>query len=138
VRVPPPCFGLGSALQIELDVLLTLQKRTTSSPLSSEIKFMKITTLLLTAVTSTSAFAAECYLGEVRSFAFYQSKIELEGFVRADGQLLQIRENEALFSLLGDRYGGDSRTTFAVPQLNSPNEKLVHYICTEGIYPSRR
>jgi len=52
--------------------------------------------------------------------------------------LLKIRENEALFSLLGDRYGGDARTTFAVPHLNSPNEKLVHYICTEGIYPSRR
>ncbi|NBO39148.1 tail fiber protein [bacterium] len=99
---------------------------------------MKVTTLLLTTLLSTSAFAAECYLGEVRSFALYQSGIELAGFVRADGQLLKIRENEALFSLLGDRYGGDARTTFAVPHLNSPNEKLVHYICTEGIYPSRR
>jgi hypothetical protein len=99
---------------------------------------MKVTTLLLSTLISTSAFASECYLGEVRSFAFYNLGLELQGFVRADGQLLQIMENQALFSLLGDRYGGDSRTTFAVPNLNSPNEKLVHYICSEGIYPSRR
>lgn len=99
---------------------------------------MKLATLLLSTLFSTSAFAAECYLGEVRSFALYLSNIELQGFVRADGQLLTISENSALFSLLGDRYGGDSRTTFALPQLNTPNEKLVHFICSEGIYPSRK
>ena len=99
---------------------------------------MKVTTILLGTLLSTSAFASECYLGEVRSFALLFPNTELEGFVRADGQLLQIYENQALFSLLGNRYGGDSRTTFAVPNLNSPNEKLVHFICTVGIYPSRR
>ncbi|NBX18569.1 MAG: tail fiber protein [Proteobacteria bacterium] len=99
---------------------------------------MKVTTVLLSTLLSASAFASECYLGEVRSFAFHASNFELEGFVRADGQLLQIRGNEALFSLLGGRYGGDLRTTFAVPNLNSPNEKLVHFICSEGIYPSRK
>ncbi|MFZ9520361.1 MAG: phage tail protein [Silvanigrellaceae bacterium] len=99
---------------------------------------MKAAAVVLGTLLSTSAFASECYLGEVRSFALLFPNTELEGFVRADGQLLQIFENQALYSLLGNRYGGDSRTTFAVPNLNSPNEKVVHFICTVGIYPSRR
>lgn len=99
---------------------------------------MKVITLIFSSLLSTSAFAAECYLGEVRSFAFYSSNYALQGFIKADGQELQINQNQALFSLLGGRYGGDSRTTFALPQLNSPSEKLVHFICSEGVYPSRQ
>ena len=34
-----------------------------------------------------------------------------------DGQLLPIAQNQALFSLLGTIYGGDGRTTFALPDL---------------------
>lgn len=34
-----------------------------------------------------------------------------------DGQLLPISQNQALFSLLGTIYGGDGRTTFALPDL---------------------
>ncbi len=34
-----------------------------------------------------------------------------------DGQLLPISQNQALFSLLGTIYGGDGRTTFALPEL---------------------
>ena len=34
-----------------------------------------------------------------------------------DGQLLPISQNTALFSLLGTTYGGDGRTTFALPEL---------------------
>ncbi|MEM1129796.1 MAG: tail fiber protein [Pseudomonadota bacterium] len=35
----------------------------------------------------------------------------------ADGQLLSIQQNTALFSLFGTHYGGDGRTTFALPDL---------------------
>jgi microcystin-dependent protein len=35
----------------------------------------------------------------------------------ADGTLLPINTNQALFSLLGTIYGGDGRTTFALPDL---------------------
>lgn len=35
----------------------------------------------------------------------------------ANGQLLPIAQNSALFSLLGTMYGGDGRTTFALPDL---------------------
>jgi len=37
--------------------------------------------------------------------------------MEADGRLLPINENTALFSLLGTQYGGDGRTTFALPDL---------------------
>ncbi len=40
------------------------------------------------------------------------------GYARCDGQLLLISQNTALFSLLGTTYGGDGRSTFALPDLN--------------------
>ncbi|TMM46166.1 phage tail protein [Qipengyuania marisflavi] len=39
------------------------------------------------------------------------------GWARAEGQLLAISGNDALFSLVGTIYGGDGRTTFALPDL---------------------
>src|SRR6266571_5281659 len=39
------------------------------------------------------------------------------GWAFANGQLLPINQNQALFSLLGTTYGGDGRTTFALPDL---------------------
>ncbi|AXG71544.1 phage tail collar domain protein [Kordia sp. SMS9] len=45
------------------------------------------------------------------------------GWAFCDGQLLPINANQALFSLLGTTYGGDGRTTFALPDLRgrTPN-----------------
>ena len=40
------------------------------------------------------------------------------GYARCDGQLLPIVQNTALFSLLGTTYGGDGKSTFALPDLN--------------------
>ena len=39
------------------------------------------------------------------------------GWAFCDGQLLPISSNTALFSILGTMYGGDGRTTFALPDL---------------------
>ncbi|WP_372792596.1 phage tail protein [Lutibacter sp.] len=39
------------------------------------------------------------------------------GWAFCDGQLLPISSNQALFSILGTTYGGDGRTTFALPDL---------------------
>ena len=39
------------------------------------------------------------------------------GWIEANGSLLAISQNTALFSLLGTQFGGDGRTTFAVPDL---------------------
>ncbi|WP_120499142.1 phage tail protein [Roseovarius sp. EL26] len=40
-----------------------------------------------------------------------------QGWAFCDGQVLPISGNESLFSLLGTTYGGDGRTTFALPDL---------------------
>ena len=39
------------------------------------------------------------------------------GWAQCDGQILPIDQNQSLFSLLGTTYGGDGRTTFALPDL---------------------
>jgi microcystin-dependent protein len=54
-----------------------------------------------------------------------------------NGALISLRENTALFSLLGTTFGGDGHTTFALPKLESPAEGLHYIIAMEGIYPSR-
>ncbi|HJV41339.1 phage tail protein [Caulobacter sp.] len=40
-----------------------------------------------------------------------------KGFALANGQLMPISQNQALFSLLGTQYGGDGRATFQLPNL---------------------
>lgn len=54
------------------------------------------------------------YLGEIVTVGFNFCP---RGMMEADGRLLPIAENTALFSLLGTLYGGDGRTTFALPDL---------------------
>ena len=56
----------------------------------------------------------EGFYGEVRLFAGTFAPMN---WALCDGSVLEIRGNSALFSLLGDRYGGDGRTTFALPDL---------------------
>ncbi len=55
-------------------------------------------------------------LGELRWLAYEPSEA-IPGTVPCDGRLLSISQNSALFSLYGTTYGGDGRTTFAVPDL---------------------
>jgi microcystin-dependent protein len=54
------------------------------------------------------------FLGEIRIFG---GNFAPRGWAFCNGQLLPISQNTALFSLLGTTYGGDGRTTFALPDL---------------------
>src|SRR5262245_32122737 len=62
---------------------------------------------------------AEPFLSEIRIMSFGFAP---KGWAMCNGQLLPINQNQALFSLLGTTYGGDGRTTFALPNLqgNTP------------------
>ena len=62
-----------------------------------------------------SVKAQDNFVGEVRIFA---GNFAPKGWAFCDGQILPISQNTALFSLLGVMYGGDGRTTFALPNLN--------------------
>ena len=77
-------------------------------------KTLRALSLLLLTALATSASAQTALLGEVRMFA---GNFAPRGWAFCDGQLLPISQNQALFSLLGTTYGGDGRTTFALPDL---------------------
>ncbi|HSS19887.1 MAG TPA: tail fiber protein [Pyrinomonadaceae bacterium] len=59
---------------------------------------------------------AESFIGEIRMVAF---NFAPAGWANCDGQLLPIAQNPPLFSLLGTTYGGDGRSTFALPDFRS-------------------
>jgi microcystin-dependent protein len=54
------------------------------------------------------------FVAEIRLFPFTFAP---KGWAFCDGQLLPISQNTALFSLLGTTYGGDGKSTFALPDL---------------------
>jgi len=54
------------------------------------------------------------FLGELRIFSFGFAP---RGWALANGQIMPIAQNQALFSLLGTMYGGNGQTTFALPDL---------------------
>ena len=57
---------------------------------------------------------SEPFIGEIRIFSFGFAP---RSWALCNGQLLPINQNQALFSLLGTTYGGDGRTSFALPDL---------------------
>ena len=57
---------------------------------------------------------ADQFVGEIRIVGF---NFAPSGWTTCDGQLLPISQNTALFSLLGTFYGGDGKSTFALPNL---------------------
>jgi hypothetical protein len=59
-------------------------------------------------------------------------------FRPADGTILSISSNAALFSILGTRFGGDGRSSFGLPDLRAFAPQGMQYsICVAGIFPSR-
>ncbi len=71
------------------------------------------------------------FMGEIRSFGF---NFAPSGWAQCNGKLLPISQNTALFSLLGTYYGGDGKSTFALPNLQGaapmhqgqgPSERVI-------------
>jgi microcystin-dependent protein len=54
------------------------------------------------------------FVAEIRIFPF---NFAPTGWAMCNGQLMPISQNTALFSLLGTSYGGDGKSTFALPNL---------------------
>ena len=59
---------------------------------------------------------AQPFIGEIRLVGFNFAPV---GWASCNGQLLSIANYSALFTLIGTTYGGDGKTTFAVPDLRS-------------------
>ena len=58
--------------------------------------------------------SSEPFLGDIKYVGFNFAQ---RGWAQCDGQLLPVSQNSALFSLLGTIYGGDGRTSFALPDM---------------------
>ncbi len=79
-------------------------------------------------------------LGEIRLFPYPYAPV---GWLACQGQILNIVDNEALFSLLGTTYGGNGSVTYALPDLRAKNpatgsaEVVGYCVCVNGVYPPR-
>lgn len=69
---------------------------------------------IMTAGAEPASAQRESYIGETIPVAFGFCP---RGWAEANGQLLAVSSNDALFSLYGTTYGGDGRTTFGLPDL---------------------
>ena len=75
----------------------------------------KIFTLLIAITCSISGLLAQDeFIGEIRIFPINFAPIN---WMSCNGQILQISQNTALFSILGTTYGGNGTTNFALPNL---------------------
>ena len=70
------------------------------------------------------------FVGEIRMFGF---NFPPRGWAFCNGQLLSISQNTALFALLGTFYGGDGKSTFALPNLQG--SAPVHQGQGQGLSP---
>jgi hypothetical protein len=76
---------------------------------------------------------AQCTLGSIMLHAGVQYP---NNFLPADGTLLSVKANEALFNLFGTTYGGDGTSTFGLPDLRAAAPNNTFYlVCVAGIYP---
>lgn len=78
----------------------------------------------------------EPFLGQILLLPYTYAPRE---WLRCEGQLLPIQQNEALYSLLGNQFGGDGMRTFALPDLRDkePAPNLHFCIAVQGTYPMR-
>ncbi|MBZ4037607.1 tail fiber protein [Flavobacterium sp. 17A] len=71
--------------------------------------------ILVISLLTISTYAQDTpILGEIRIFP---GKTVPRGWMRCEGQILNVMQNQALYSLLGNSYGGSPGTTFALPDL---------------------
>lgn len=86
----------------------------------------------------------DSYTGSIQMFPYTMVP---DGWMPCYGQLLSISQEPALFSLIGNKFGGDGRVNFSLPNLNffnssvrtkvmaAPDQNMVYAICTSGMYP---
>ena len=82
---------------------------------------------------------SEPFLAEIRIVGF---NFAPRGWAFCDGQILPINQNQSLYSLLGTTYGGDGKTTFALPTAKpiftaDSRTVLLQCISLYGVFPSR-
>jgi microcystin-dependent protein len=102
---------------------------------------MKRTILAFAVLASLSGSASaqvQPFWGQVMIFAGNYCPI---GWSTMQGQLVSIAQNAGLFAVMGTTYGGDGRTTFALPTAlpitTQSGVTLMQCIALVGSFPSR-
>ncbi len=73
---------------------------------------------------------SEAYTGEIRIFG---GNFAPQNWAFCNGQLLSIASNSTLFAIIGNTYGGDGKTTFALPNLSG--RAAIHQGTGAGLTP---
>jgi microcystin-dependent protein len=79
----------------------------------------------------------DVFIGNIMCFAF---NFTPSNWMECNGQTLNITNYQALYTLIGNTFGGNGSTTFCLPNLNGAsrhNGFMKFYIATSGLYPSR-
>ncbi len=80
----------------------------------------------------------EFFIGQICLFPWSWAP---RGWAKCEGQMLPINQNQALFALIGTEFGGDGRTTFALPNLPPVKAErggdAAYFINMQGMFPSR-
>ncbi len=76
-------------------------------------------------------------LGQLLLVAYLPQYTPPRGWAKCDGQLLSIKDNVALFSVVGDKFGGDGKTTFALPDLRKEElaNGITYVLSLRGRFP---
>jgi len=77
-------------------------------------------------------------MGEITLFGFFFAPY---GWMSCEGQIIPINQNNALYALIGNTYGGSqAQGNFALPNLTgaSPIPNMKYYICVQGMFPQRQ
>ena len=75
----------------------------------------------------------------IRQIELFPYTFAPRSWMYCEGQLLSISQYQTLYALMGTNFGGDGRTTFALPDLKGkePIPNMRYCIALEGIFPSR-
>jgi microcystin-dependent protein len=86
--------------------------------------------------TEEATWQGDCLVGEINLFSCGYAP---HRHARCEGQLLRVSSYLPLFSLISDRFGGDGREIFGIPNLlgHGPIPGIDYYIALEGSYPGR-
>ena len=85
-------------------------------------------------------YRTEQLLGQLSLVAYLAEYVPPKEWEVCDGRLLNIRDEIALYSLLGTKFGGDGKTTFALPDLRKHEllQGITYLIARRGKFPASR
>lgn len=84
----------------------------------------------------------DAFIGQILLFPYSGTPNRPQGWLPCQGQSLEINKYQALYSLIGTRFGSTgSSFTFKLPDIPpvqvTKDRKMMYYIAIEGIYPTR-